>query len=345
VKPYYEDDAVTIYHGDCREVLPSLEARSAHLLATDPPYFRTVDAEWDDQWGADAEEFLRWIGDLMPEFNRVMADRATLGVFCSPDLACGVELAIRRVFAVLNHIVWRKPNPGRLGQMDKDSMRRFFPVSERLILAEKCRNPDGDLFRFRDHVNHAVARDVYADVRQMLCDARDAACLTNRQVDEALGTVGMSGHYFGSSQWCLPTKEAWDTVIALAPVGVSMPTWELLRYEFDSRRREFDSRRREFDSVSQDWELLSDVWTFGSPKPTDRFGHPTQKPLGIMRHIITTMSRRDDLVLDPFMGSGSTLRAAKDLGRNAIGIEIEERYCELAAKRCAQEVLDFGEAA
>ena len=65
--------------------------------------------------------------------------------------------------------------------------------------------------------------------------------------------------------------------------------------------------------------------------------HPSPKPLNVMRWFLSRLP--DGLVLDPFMGSGTTLRAAKDLGRKAIGIEIEERYCEIAAKRCAQEVL------
>lgn len=72
--------------------------------------------------------------------------------------------------------------------------------------------------------------------------------------------------------------------------------------------------------------------------------HPTQKPVVLMAQIIT-WAGRGGLVLDPYMGSGTTLRAAKDLGRKAIGIELEERYCEIAAKRLGQEVLDFGGAA
>jgi DNA modification methylase len=72
--------------------------------------------------------------------------------------------------------------------------------------------------------------------------------------------------------------------------------------------------------------------------------HPTQKPLRIMEWVLR-MFPAGTLTIDPYMGSGTTLRAAKDLNRKAIGIELEERYCEIAARRCAQDVLDLGSAA
>ena len=69
--------------------------------------------------------------------------------------------------------------------------------------------------------------------------------------------------------------------------------------------------------------------------------HPTQKPVALMKWCLQLKWVNDGIVCDPYMGSGATLRAAKDLGRRAIGIEIEEKYCEIAAKRLSQEVLEF----
>jgi site-specific DNA-methyltransferase (adenine-specific) len=86
-----------------------------------------------------------------------------------------------------------------------------------------------------------------------------------------------------------------------------------------------------------------DAWVV--PISTNQEGvgnHPCPKFLPMWRRLVQAFSEPDDTILDLFVGSGTTLRASKDLGRKAIGIEIEERYCEIAAKRCAQEVLDLG---
>lgn len=68
--------------------------------------------------------------------------------------------------------------------------------------------------------------------------------------------------------------------------------------------------------------------------------HPTQKPLALMKWCLSLLPEAKT-ILDPFMGSGTTLRVAKDLGLSAIGIEICEAYCEIAAKRLSQGVLAF----
>lgn len=86
----------------------------------------------------------------------------------------------------------------------------------------------------------------------------------------------------------------------------------------------------------------SNSWAGLSPnRRGEGLGHPAEKPVSLMEKIAGALSGQGMSIVDPFAGSGASLEAARRLGRKAIGIEIEERYCEIAAKRLAQEVFDF----
>lgn len=86
---------------------------------------------------------------------------------------------------------------------------------------------------------------------------------------------------------------------------------------------------------------VGNVWQVPKDPPSS-YEHPTQKPVSLMGRAVSKSTDHGGVVLDPFAGSGSTLRAAADLGRRAIGIEVDERYCELIVRRMRQQTMDFG---
>lgn len=92
------------------------------------------------------------------------------------------------------------------------------------------------------------------------------------------------------------------------------------------------------------WPVRNSAWSSVIETDTGKGrylnGHPHAKPDHLMQTLISRCP--PGVISDPFAGSGSTLVAAKNLGRKAIGVELEERYCEIAARRLAQDVLDFG---
>lgn len=84
--------------------------------------------------------------------------------------------------------------------------------------------------------------------------------------------------------------------------------------------------------------IFTHVWVPHTLR-TEPAYHPTQKPVALMRRVLECIGDGEELIVDPYMGAGATLCAAKSLGLSAIGIEIEERYCAIAAERLSQEVL------
>ena len=132
----------------------------------------------------------------------------------------------------------------------------------------------------------------------------------------------------------------------LLPPSESWLTWVKRPIDFD-----FSNDSRTYATVELAWTdfgckaaFHAQVWDGGmraGDVSNRSFCHPSQKPVELMRWMVGKAG--DGTILDPFMGSGTTLRAAKDLNRRAIGIEIEEKYCAIAAKRLEQEVFDFTE--
>lgn len=121
----------------------------------------------------------------------------------------------------------------------------------------------------------------------------------------------------------------WDTKGALGMGAMDLP-WKPSHQEVYVLGRGFVGRR------------TTDVLTHAPVQSMASNGreHPHEKPVPLLQDLIAKCP--PGTIADPFAGSGSTLVAAKALGRRAIGVELDERYCEIAARRLAQEVLDLG---
>lgn len=228
--PYYSDESVTLYHGDCRKVIPQLPRPFAHTVLADPPFFMPAqpyagrDESWQRSW-ADTSILAAW-WDLIAGLLRrsVMPDGHVL-VFCD-DASYPVfypEMYTR--WPNIGCLVWDKGRPG---------MGTAWRNSTEMIIAAR----------------------------------------------------GRSAYWTGGA------------------------TSNVLRF---------------------------------TPVPSGQRVHPVDKPLPLLSALIEPSTPPGGMVLDPFAGGGSTLLAARALGRRAIGIELEERYCEVIVRRLSQAVLGASE--
>jgi site-specific DNA-methyltransferase (adenine-specific) len=333
-------------------VLPLLEGGSVDLVLTDPPYFKTLSESWDHQW-AKEPEFLAWLDGLLRMCSAAMQDNGTLYVFASPRMAASVEASVRKVARVIASCVWDKGQErnGAAGAgIDVTALRTFWASgSERCIVAEK--KPE------RYEAADALAREAsgYWDACQdtkrsifgeYLRDEFERAGVSQRQIAALFPsrTGGLTGCV---SNWLLghncPTQEQYQTMRDFLNTNGKeylRTEYEDLRTEYEDLRTEYEDLRTEYEDLRRPFNLTAqhqwgDVWHWSVERRERR--HPAQKPLAMICQIVEISSRPGDLILDPFAGSGTTGVASKRLGRKCVLVEIEEKYCRIAANRLRNE--------
>lgn len=333
---------------DSLQFIKTIPDNSVNLIATDPPYFGVKSNDWDNQWESDAD-FLGWLDEFLAEFWRILAPNGSLYMFSGSRLASKIELLTRDRFNVLNHITWAKPS-GMWKRQNKESLRAYFPATERIIFAEHygasgyAKGQSGYASKCAD-----LQKEIFAPLIELFVIARRQLGISAADINTATGKQ-MCSHWFSTSQWRLPSLVDFQKLQALfqrksEEMGIACPppfnvgyaeheqhyaelkqSYESIKGKYDDLKAQYENLRRPF-SVTADVPY-TDVWTF-PPVQYYPGKHPCEKPAALMEHIIKSSTRPGDIVADFFMGSGSTVKAALRLDRRAIGVELEEeRYLQ-----------------
>lgn len=320
--PYYQDDAVTLYQGRCEEVLPGLSLSGSVHLLTDPPYFKVKDDAWDNQWGK-AAEFLDWMGEWLDLVKPHLSADASVWVFASPELTSAVESVVAGRFRVLNSVRWVKEGGDNLRRVSLPAMRSFVSIWEGIVFAG----------------NHSGEWEPYlVDLGAQMRAARKLAGKTDRDLGQLMpGYRNPESAAANIRNWelgkNLPSERDWEwfhTAIA-APARA-----------YGAVIRDYERIRRPFTVATR--RLSEDIWHF--PSVAKYPGkHPCEKPPALLTHMIETTTRPGDTIIDCFAGSGAVLDVARQLGRKAVGIEMDAHWCRQIEKRLSQQTFDFGEIA
>lgn len=285
---------ISIINDDCISQMKKLNNNTVDLIISDPPYYKVVNEKWDYKWKTE-EEYINWSLEWIKEATRVLRLGGTFYLF--------------GYFRTLSLLV---PHFKSLG----------LELRQQIIIDKGMRAVSGrstKKYKMFPNVTESLLfliKDNKQFIKPFLKEHQIKKGLSSKEINEKLGLKsnggGMWSIYTGKNvAEQFPTKELWNKLSNVLDFNL-----------------EYEKIAQTFNPIMG----ITDVWR-DIDFYKEKHLHPTQKPLDLITRLVKASSNENDLVLDPFGGSGTTALACKNENRNCISIELEETYCDIAKNR------------
>ena len=315
-----------------------MQGERADLASNDPPYGMKKENEGIANDNLNFDDLLQFNHDWITlQFSSVLKDNGSW--YC-----WGIDEPLMDIYSNIikpliktqkatfrNLITWNRGcSASSYGSpIGSDKMRCYPPADEKCLFV-MC-----GVQGFNNNADNYF--EGWDSIVEYLKTEKEKAGLTIKDCKRIAGHSENSGcHWFDKSQWMMPTKEtynAWREHCKTNNNDAFKKEYEEIKKEYEEIKQEYYSTRAYFDNTHDN---MTNVWDIGRTKGAEREetgGHATPKPLELCQRVIKSSCPQDGLVVDAFLGSGSTLIAAEQTNRRCYGIELEEKYCDVIVTR------------
>ncbi len=286
-----------IYQGDCLEVLKNIDSQSIDLIYIDPPFFTNKDfISFEDRWKGGINHYIDWMKDRVFELHRVLKDTGSFYLHCDWHASHYLKVMCDDIFGYNNF-------------KNEIIWKRATMSGGKAVGKQYGRNHDVILYYTK--TNNYTYNTHYLSYSQDY--------IKNKFIYKE-----PDGRIYRRQPRGTRSDEAISKLAEQGRVVVSKTGYEEIKFYLD-----------EMKGVALDdvWIDIKDVRTIQS---VEKLNYPTQKPEALLERIIKASSNKDDLVLDPFCGCGTTIAVAQKLQRKWIGIDVNLEAIEIANKRIAE---------
>lgn len=311
-----------------KDVEKLMGEEKAELLHADPPYGMGKEKDGvinDNLYNEKLDEFqMKW----WREIRKYLVDNASAYIWGNaPDLwrlwyKGGLQDS--ELLQVRNEIVWDKKS---IAGMKSNLMHQYPEASERCLYIQIGK-------QFIGNLNADDFPEEWEPLRSYMAKEAEKAGVGPKEIKKITGT-SMFSHWFTKSQFSLISEKHYKSLQNACPEYFKRNYTEL-KEEWNQFRKfgrgvinkKHQEMRSYFDNGH---DIMRDVWEFGRVTGEERHGHATPKPVLMIERIIKSSSQNN--VIEPFMGSGSTLIACEKTKRRCFGMEIDPNYCDIVVKR------------